>query len=88
MRRIWLLLALVGTVVPYYYIIPFFVEYGIDIPLFFELLFANSVSQFFAIDLVISSVAFLLWSYTDAKKNKIPGWWTILGANKFIQPEI
>lgn len=81
MRNVWLLLSILGAVVPYYYFMPFLLEYGLDIPRMLELLFANSVSRFFAVDLIISSIAFLLWSYSDSKKNNVSGWWFVLAAN-------
>lgn len=81
MGKVWIFIAILGTVLPFYYLAPFFIENGVKPSLFIEFLFENSVSRFFAVDLVISSLAFLLWSFSDAKKNKITGWWMVLVAN-------
>ncbi|WP_413557361.1 DUF2834 domain-containing protein [Bdellovibrio sp. HCB209] len=81
MRTIWLFLAILGTVVPYYFFLPFLMNQGLDLSLMMDLLFANSVSRFFAVDLIISSIAFLLWSYGDSKKNNVTGWCFVLVAN-------
>ncbi|WP_374035670.1 DUF2834 domain-containing protein [Bdellovibrio bacteriovorus] len=84
MRKIWIFFSVLGTVLPFYYLVPFFMEPGASVSLFLEQLFANSVSRFFAVDLVISSAAFLLWSFFDSKKKNINGWWMILAANLMV----
>ncbi|WP_041577492.1 DUF2834 domain-containing protein [Bdellovibrio bacteriovorus] len=84
MRQTWIILAVLGTVVPFYFLVPFFAEPGASVSLFLELLFANSVSRFFAVDLVISSLAFLIWSFVDSRKNSINGWWMVLASNLMV----
>ncbi|WP_374001773.1 DUF2834 domain-containing protein [Bdellovibrio bacteriovorus] len=84
MRKIWILIAVLGTAVPFYYLVPFFMEHGANTSLFVELLFANSISRFFAVDLIISSMAFLLWSFFDSRKNNVNGWWMVLVANFLV----
>lgn len=84
MRKTWILIAVLGTVVPFYYLVPFFMEHGANTSLFVELLFANSISRFFAVDLIISSMAFLLWSFFDSRKNNVTGWWMVLVANFLV----
>ncbi|MBX3041715.1 MAG: DUF2834 domain-containing protein [Bdellovibrionaceae bacterium] len=84
MRNIWLVLAVLGVAIPFSHFAPFLMEQGLNLPLFWDLLFANRVSSFFATDLIISSIAFLLWSYFDSKKNKVTHWWLILAANLLL----
>lgn len=81
MKKMWLVFALIGVVVPFYFATPFFVENGFNFPLFLDLLLANNIAKFFVADLVVSSGVFLVWSYQDAKKLNINGWWMILVAN-------
>jgi Terpene cyclase DEP1 len=46
-KSIYTLLAILGLVLPYSQFIPFILEHGFDIKLFFEQLFANKISGFF-----------------------------------------
>lgn len=55
--------------------------HGLNVSLLLDFLFANSVSQFFAIDLVVSSLIFLFWSYRDSRRENVNGWWGMLIAN-------
>ena len=50
-RKLYLFLAFVGFVLPYYFFVSFLVTNGPDLPLLFDQLFANDISTFFAADL-------------------------------------
>ena len=76
--------CLVGTVVPYYFALPFFVTHGLDFRLFVQEIFANHISSFFAADLILSSIIFLYWSRRDARETGISGWWHVLVANLVV----
>ena len=75
MRLLYLVLCLVGTVVPYLYFIRFLTQHGLDIPLMIELMFSNSISAFFVADLLISFVVFLVFLYKEATKHRIKEAW-------------
>jgi hypothetical protein len=47
MKTLYLLAAILGTLVPYFFFVPFLMKHGIDIPLFVDQLFANRISAFF-----------------------------------------
>lgn len=81
MKTFLAILCVIGVLGPFYFVFPFFMEHGLNLELFIELLWANRVSQFFAIDLVISSIAFIVWSYQDARKLKLKYWWAVLISN-------
>jgi hypothetical protein len=68
-KNIYLALAFIGLPVPYYFFFKFLSANGLDIPLLLQQLFANNISIFFAVDLVISIVVF--WVYLIAEANKL-----------------
>lgn len=70
-----------GTLIPYWFAIPLFLNHGADLRLFAGQLFASPISTFFAADLILSSIFFLSWSRWDAMKKNIDGWWLVLAAN-------
>lgn len=57
-RHLYLLLALVGFVVPYYFFISFLMTHGLNLRLFVAQLFATQISTFFATDFLIACVVF------------------------------
>lgn len=55
-KSIYLMLCIAGTALPYWYFIPFLREHGLDVRLFIEQLFANHISGFFGMDVLVSSL--------------------------------
>ena len=60
-KTIYLCLCILGTVLPYSQFIPFLRDHGLDLRLLVEQLFANRISAFFGLDVIVSSVA--LWAF-------------------------
>lgn len=57
-RTIYLFFAIIGLVVPYYFLISFLITHGLDARLFLKQLFGTPISTFFAADLLLSCVVF------------------------------
>ena len=81
LQNIYILLCLLGFVLPYSQFIPFLSEHGLNITLFFEQLFANRISAFFAIDLLISSVVFWVFLYWEGSHLKMSNLWVYVVCN-------
>ena len=86
MRRLYLILAFVGFVLPYYFFVSFLTENGLNVQLFFEQLFANNIAAFFAVDLIITAIVFLIFSYQEARRYRMGNWWAYLLATLLIGP--
>ena len=71
MKRIYLLMAIIGSIVPYYFFFQFFGAEGLNLPLFVKALFPNGAAGGFSADLLITSVVF--WIYMYQQKNKADG---------------
>jgi hypothetical protein len=83
--RIFLIVCCVaGIVIPYWFALPFFLIHGSNFSLFFEELFETRISSFFAADLIVASLIFLVWSFVDARKRGISGWWIVLLSNLVV----
>jgi hypothetical protein len=61
MKKLYLLLAVIGFVLPYYFFVSFLIANGLNLQLFFSQLFANNISSFFAADLIISAIVFWIF---------------------------
>ncbi len=86
MKRLYLVLAILGFVLPYYSFVSFLVENGLDLPLLFDQLFVNQISTFFAVDLIITAIVFLLFSYREAQRAQMRNWWVYAVATLFVGP--
>ena len=59
-KHLYLVLCVIGTIVPYSQFIPFLREHGLDVQAIVAQLFANRISAFFGLDVIVSSV--VLWA--------------------------
>jgi hypothetical protein len=68
MRTIYLIASVTGFVLPYLFLIPFLREYGLDLPLLVQQMFANPIAGFFAVDVILSSLVLWVFVYTEGKR--------------------
>lgn len=80
-KNIYLTLAFIGLLVPYYFLFKFLGANGLDIPLFLQQLFANNISTFFAVDLVISIIVFWVYLIAEATKLQMKNQWLYILAS-------
>jgi Terpene cyclase DEP1 len=80
-KSLYLVLCLAGTVIPYSQLVPFLRQHGLDFRLFLEQLFANRVSGFFGLDVLLSSV--VLWALVliEGRRAGVKHLWAPIAAN-------
>ena len=86
MRRLYLLLAVIGFALPYYFFVSFLVENGLNLKLLFSQLFASDISSFFAVDLIITAIVFLAFSYRESQQRRMANWWMYVVATLAVGP--
>jgi predicted exporter len=71
MQRKYLYLALfvVGAVVPYLSFVPWVMDHGFDISHMVEELFANRISAFFGLDVIVSAI--VLWVFIAIESPRV-----------------
>ena len=74
-KNIYLTLALLGLLIPCYFLFKFLGANGFDILLLVKQLFANDISSFFAVDLVISIIIFWIYMFAEAGKLQMKNSW-------------
>ena len=79
-KYVYLLLAVVGFIIPYYFLISFLVAHGFDVRLILKQLFGTPMSTFFAVDLIVSSVVFIFYLVQEATRHSIRHQWVYLVA--------
>jgi len=79
-KHLYLLLAIVGVILPYSQYVPFYQLYGNDFAKFFTDLFANYSIRFILMDLVVTAVTFFTLIAVESKSRKVKhAWIAILG---------
>jgi len=81
MKTFLIVCCFAGIVIPYWFALPFFLIHGPNFRLFLEEVFGTRISSFFAADLIVASVIFLVWSRRDARERGMTGWWIVLVSN-------
>ncbi len=64
MKNVYLVLAIVGAVVPYIFFFNFFGEFGFELGGFVAALFVNGAAGGFTADLLITSLVFWIYMWT------------------------
>jgi hypothetical protein len=80
-KTIYLWLAVVGAVLPAWQFLPFVWEHGFDLQLFVAQMFANPVSSFFALDVVVSSLVLWVLVAVEGRRAGVKHLWTPIAAN-------
>jgi RsiW-degrading membrane proteinase PrsW (M82 family) len=70
LKTTWLLLAIAGTLLPYWFFVDFIINEGFDPVRFVVVLFANGSVAGFTADLLISSLVF--WIYMFSRRQQGP----------------
>ena len=72
MKKIYLVLAIVGAILPYVFFFQFFQNEGINLPAFVGALFVNGAAGGFSADLLFTSFVFWLFMFVQQKRAKGP----------------
>jgi hypothetical protein len=84
MQWLYLIAAILGTVLPLSQVLPFFSAHGLDMPLFVRQLFQNNVSAFFGIDVIISSFVLWLFVFSEGRRRGMSHLWLYVVCNLTI----
>lgn len=72
MKTLYLILAIVGAVVPYAFFVQHFSDVGLGLGDFVRALFVNGAAGGFTVDLLVSSLVFWLFMFQQHKRDKGP----------------
>jgi len=74
-KNIYLFLCVLGAAIPYSQFIPWLMESGLQLDLFVRQLFANRVSAFFGLDVLVSSAVLLVFMRVEGRLFRIRFRW-------------
>lgn len=69
MRHVYLILAIIGAIVPMYYFVSWFEEHGYDLGAMVEAWNVNDATTALTYDLTIAAVALLVWVVAETVRN-------------------
>jgi Terpene cyclase DEP1 len=83
-QHLYLALCILGTALPCSQFLPFLFENGLDVSLLVEQLFANRISAFFGLDVVVSSL--VLWTFvlTEGRRQQMSKLWIYIVCNLLV----
>jgi hypothetical protein len=79
MRRLWLVLCVIGTIVPYVILIPWLVAHGLDLGLLIQEATSSPIAAFAWLDVLISAVVVILLAVRQIRTGRRSMWFVILG---------
>jgi hypothetical protein len=67
-RHFYLICGVLGLILPYSQLVPWLLEHGLNITLFYRELFANRISAFFAMDVIVSAIVLIWFIQSEGKR--------------------
>jgi Terpene cyclase DEP1 len=74
-KMIYLALCFLGALLPYWQFVPWLAEHGMNVSLFVHELFANRISAFFGMDVLVSAVVLIAFMRLESAQLVIPRRW-------------
>lgn len=74
-KSIFLVLCVLGTLLPLSQFIPWVLDHGLDIPLFVQELFSTRIGGFFGMDVIVSAVVLFVFIFSEGKRLKMQALW-------------
>jgi hypothetical protein len=74
-KAIYLLLCLLGIILPYWQFLPWVAEHGLNFSLMVHQLFANRIGGFFGMDVIVSAVALIVFMRVEGARQAIGKRW-------------
>ncbi|HKP12147.1 MAG TPA: DUF2834 domain-containing protein [Blastocatellia bacterium] len=80
-RYVYLILCALGAALPCSQLFPFLAEHGFNLRLLVEQLFANRISAFFGLDVIVSSVVLWVFVITEGRRRRMQHLWVYIACN-------
>ncbi len=74
-KTIYLALCFLGVVLPYWQFLPWLAAHGLKLSLFFQELFANRISAFFGMDVLVSAIVLIVFMRVENRRIAIQKRW-------------
>ena len=83
-RYVYLVLCILGFVLPYSQFVPWIAEHGVPLRLFLHELFANRIAGFFAIDVLVSAIVLCVFVSVEGRRLSMRTRWLPIMATLLV----
>jgi hypothetical protein len=77
-KTLYLVLCILGFLLPYAEFIPWALQHGLNLSLFVRELFANRIGAFFGMDVLVSAVVLVAFTRIESKRLGIRHRWLVI----------
>jgi Terpene cyclase DEP1 len=84
LRNLYLGLAVLGLLLPYWQFLPWLLVHGANLALLFQELFANRIAAAFGIDVLLSAVVLLVFVLGEGRRLRMRGLWLPIGGTVLV----
>ena len=84
MLWLYLIAAILGTILPLSQLVPFLALHGMDVRLLFEQLFQNHSGAFFGMDVIVSSFVLWLFVFSEGRRRGMKNLWLYVVCNLVV----
>ena len=75
LRHVYLLLCLAGTALPYWALVPWVMEHGLDLTLLSQELFSTRIGAFFGLDVIVSAIVLFIFIFVEGRRSDVQHLW-------------
>ena len=75
LRTVYLILCVIGTILPYWKLVPWIIEHGFSLSLLFAELFSTRIGAFFGLDVIVSALALFVFVVSEGRRAEVPHRW-------------
>jgi hypothetical protein len=83
-KLLYLVLCVAGTILPLLFLFQFLREHGLNLRLFVEQLFANPISSFFGVDVIVSAICLWVFVYFEGRRVRLRHLWAPIAASLLV----
>ena len=84
MKKLYLIAAILGAGLSLSQLVPFLQTHGLDLKLLFTILFSNSVSAFFGMDVIVSSLVLWIFVFSEGRRLGMKRLWIYVLCNLMV----
>jgi len=75
LRHVYLALCALGIALPYWKLVPWMLDHGLNLTLLFQELFATRIGAFFGLDVVVSGIVLLIFIVIEGRRLSLSLLW-------------
>ena len=75
LRHCYLVLCVLGFLLPYWQLVPWLFEHGLNLSLLIHELFVNRISGFFGLDVIVSAIVLIVFVFAEGRRLDLRHLW-------------